>query len=368
MTRRRVAIVMPMHWSFSLGGAEMQVQMLVRRLVAQGEFDVHFVAREIDPGYRPEGYALHKVASRRSLAGTYPLDVGPLMDLLGRIQPDAIYQRVGGAYTFAAARYAQQARRRMIWHVSSNNDLAVTAWRPSLRSPLEQLDRRLIDYGARHATSVIVQNAEQAGLLHRLFGRADAIRIPNFHPVPSRLPRKPNDRITVCWLANLKPLKQPQLFLDLAADFERRSDLRFVVAGAQQMHGPAWEALLARMRRAPNLEYVGHLRPDDANELLTRSHILVNTSEYEGFPNTFIQAWFREVPVISLNVNPDQLLDGERLGYCAGGDYQRMKQAIDRFAADPSLVARMGQEAAALAKERFSEGNMDSIAQLLRNQ
>ena len=53
---------------------------------------------------------------------------------------------------------------------------------------------------------------------------------------------------------------------------------------------------------------------EDVNKLLERSHLLVNTSKWEGFSNTFIQAWMRSVPVMTLGVNPDGLLDNSYLG------------------------------------------------------
>ena len=64
-----------------------------------------------------------------------------------------------------------------------------------------------------------------------------------------------------------------------------------------------WQASLMRSIEAtPNLEYLGQRTHAEVNELLARAHIFVNTSTHEGFPNTFIQAWLREVAVVSLSV------------------------------------------------------------------
>ena len=191
---KRLCILLPTHWSAQLGGAELQIKTLLERLVAQNSFDVHYVARNIDPAHRPEGYSLHRIPARRQISGYFMFDVPGVVHLLNRLQPDVIYQRVACAYTGAAAYFARRNNRRMVWHVSSDRDLIPLPGRFSWRFLLERLNQGLIEYGARRADVVIVQNAEQAALLRRHYGRSDAVHIPNFHPAPTVPTAKANER------------------------------------------------------------------------------------------------------------------------------------------------------------------------------
>ena len=114
----------------------------------------------------------------------------------------------------------------------------------------------------------------------------------------------------------------------------------------------------------PNLRHVGVLSQEDVNDTLCGSSLLVNTSHYEGFSNTFIQAWMRGIPVVSLNVNPDGLLDGQGIGLVCGTEealYQNVKRLLD----NPQLVRTMGERSRAFAIKEFSEANIDRIATLL---
>ena len=353
------------HWSAQPAGAELQVKALLEKLIATDSFDIHYVARKIDSSHQPQGYSLHRVPPRRQISGYFMLDVPGVVRLLERVQPDVIYHRVASAYTAAAAYFARKHKRRMVWHISSDRDLMPRPWRLSWRSSLEQLNQGMIAYGARHADAIIVQNAEQAALLRRYYGRSDAVHIPNFHPAPVAPIAKANDRIVVCWVANIKPLKQPELFVRLASDLKHRSDVEFVIVGAQQMHSDAWGKLLASMRDLPNLRYLGPQPHSAVEQLIASAHLLVNTSTIEGFPNTFIQAWLGEVPVVSLSVNPDGVFEADRYGICARGSYDRLREAVERLIRDAGLRRQIGLRASAFARERFTERNIERVIHLL---
>ena len=367
MDRPRICVLMPTHWSAGLGGAEMQVQLLVDRLVATDQCELHFVARASDPAYRPRGYTLHRLEARRAIAGTFLLDLPVVAQALELISPDIIYQRVGGAQTAVAAWWARRHGRRMVWHVSSNNDLAAAPWRWTPRAPFEMLDRQLIDCGARHAGGVIVQTREQAALLSSRFGRHDAMQIPNFHPAPAAVGPKPADRVTICWIANVKELKRPELFLKLADDLRDRADLEFVMLGSRQMGDAPWSQFERLASGTGNVTYLGHRPQSEVNALLDRAHLLVNTSTYEGFPNTFIQAWLREVPVVSLKVNPDGVFNDGHLGVCANDDFGRFRQAVRTLADDPGQRRALGRKAALVARQKYSLSNIDRVVEVLRN-
>jgi glycosyltransferase involved in cell wall biosynthesis len=126
-----------------------------------------------------------------------------------------------------------------------------------------------------------------------------------------------------------------------------------------------WLADVASMiEQTPNVRYLGELSQTKVNKLLCRAHLLVNTSDFEGFSNTFIQAWMRRVPVVSLNVNPDGLLDGRTFGMCSGNE-ARLYEDVAALLADDDRVRSMGERSRAFALKEFSESNMDAIAKLL---
>ena len=69
-----------------------------------------------------------------------------------------------------------------------------------------------------------------------------------------------------------------------------------------------------------NVKLMGKLSHADTINEISRSRALISTSPMEGFPNIFIEAWGCGVPVLSLYVDPGDVIKREGLGYVANGN------------------------------------------------
>jgi glycosyltransferase involved in cell wall biosynthesis len=173
------------------------------------------------------------------------------------------------------------------------------------------------------------------------------------HPAPEE-PLVKTGPTTVVWVANIKPWKQPEVFLRLAKVLGNCCNVRFTMIGRR-----ASEAYQKRleldMSGLTNFRYLGERPVEEVNHILARSHIFVNTSRYEGFPNTFIQAWFREVPVVSLTVDPDDVLKTHGLGF-HGVSFEGLVTGVRQLIQDAPLRVSMGKQAREYAVRHHSMG------------
>ncbi len=290
----------------------------------------------------------------------------PLYGALRRLRPQVIYQRVAGGYTAICALYARRHRIPLIWHVAHDTDVmprSIDRGRNFLRRRLEKWST---EYGIRHADRIVTQTQQQNSLLQRYYGRqADAV-IANFHPEPAE-PIDKSGPQAVLWIANLKPWKRPEVFVRLAQALRDLPGVRFIMVGAAPggAKNAAWrDVLLQEISRLPNLAYLGHRSHAEVNQLLARATVFVNTSEYEGFPNTFIQAWLRDVVVCSLDVNPDSILDNEHVGIHARTQ-AGLAQAVRTLVTEEQI--RMGyiEKARRYVRTRHSERNAAALVQLI---
>ena len=271
------------------------------------------------------------------------------------IDPDVIYQRMRQSYTGVSAVYARRYGKRFVFHAASEYDVMRRAFRKpfSLNVPFDWVETLAGNYGIRRASAIVTQTQRQAELLQRHLGRRAAAVVPNFHPQPrpEESLEKDRGRLLVVWIGNFKLVKRPEVFVRLAEELRHLPEARFAMvgrAGNERTHGE----LHAKIRALGNLEYLGELSHDQVNELLGRAHFLVNTSESEGFSNTFVQAWMRGTAVLSLNADVDGVLASGRLGYLAGS-FDKLRAQLERLAADRHAREALTERARKLALERY---------------
>lgn len=366
-SRPHLCVVTPVHWKAFMGGAQYQVKCFLDYLRTLDRYDIDYVTRRAPSESELDGYCIHRIGRgiRKPRFG-YASDAPELYRLLRDLRPDAIYQRVGCAYTGIAACYARRHGARLIWHASSDADLARGKRIGRKNFVRRCLEDSMLSFGIRNAHHVVVQTQQQARLLAANYSRVPQAIIGNFHPLPTNVSLgRPDGRIL--WIANLKRLKQPEVFVRLADSLTSLLNAQFVMIGASAAgDGDAdWNRVLVeQIHKTPNLLYLGELSQDEVNAQLVGATALVNTSLYEGFPNTFIQAWLRGVPVVSLAVNPDGVLDRASVGIHAKDEAQ-LVQATRRLVEDMDFRNRLASNAREYAMEFHSMKNAKRLADVV---
>ena len=174
------------------------------------------------------------------------------------------------------------------------------------------------------ADSLVTQTDAQRELLRSRFGR-DSVTIRN--PVELAAPRPAgasgirNDKIAL-WIGRADRVKQPEALLALARGLP---DVRFVMVMNPSV--PEIADQIARQLPA-NVQLLERLEYGEADRLIARAFVLINTSAFEGFPNTFLQAGKHGVPILSLNVDPDGFITGHGCGFVASGNVELLAQRL----------------------------------------
>lgn len=365
--KKKICIIMGGHFSATIGGAQYQAKCIVEELKKADSYDIYYLARVIDPTYQPVGYKILKIADRAGIRKhAFFFDARHLLRLLNEIKPDVIYQRGLKSYTGIAAYYAGREDCKMIFHAAHDDDVQTKkiSWR-SLRSIVLNIENLIAVHGLKRVEHIVVQTQQQADLLHACYKRKISALIPNFHPSPKEnlIKSKP---IKVAWVANFKPSKRPEVFVQLAADLNNLESVEFIMIG-RQGEKERYKDLHQKIASLSNLSYLGELPIEEVNQLLAKAHIFVNTSVAEGFPNTFIQAWMRKVPVVSMTFNADDVLDKNNIGFFGGDSYAGVKIAVEKLIQNESLCKDMGERAQSYAFKNYSQKNAERLISVIES-
>ena len=111
--------------------------------------------------------------------------------------------------------------------------------------------------------------------------------------------------------------------------------------------------IVDELRAAPNIEYLGKVAPEKAQAVIAEAGLLLCTSDVEGFPNTFVQAWSSGTPVISLKVDPDQIIAESKLGRVTGNSERTIAQ-IEALLESPDLRQEIALRARKHVVENYS--------------
>ena len=84
-----------------------------------------------------------------------------------------------------------------------------------------------------------------------------------------------------------------------------------------------------------------------------RARVFVNTSDSEGFPNAYLQAWRRGTPVVSF-FDTDGVIDRHGLGWAVSSPEQ-MAQVVARLSTDPTAWQVASRRCIAYMDEHHGE-------------
>ena len=348
-----------------MGGAEDQAHKLACELTGRDNVRVTYLARGV-PSEGSCGYEVHGIQGSSALRHrTLLADSGHLFGKLRELRPDVVYQRAKIAYTAVCAYYARRAGIPLVFHVASDPDADGRLLRRpiTVNAPLDILEVLVANWGVRRSSHVVVQTSKQADLLRRKFRREPFALVRNFQAIPAKLPEKGRCGLRVLWVGNVKEVKRPELFLELAECFAARDDIEFWMVGRAATHR-GMRATMARIQKSKHVRYFGELSLDAVDALMNEADVFVNTSSFEGFPNTFIQAWARGAIVTSLEVDVDGGLDAAGIGYCTHS-LTRLVEVIDQLRRSPQVRREISMRAFSHVLNEHSLKNVERLADLV---
>jgi glycosyltransferase involved in cell wall biosynthesis len=348
-------VLVPQFNQHRIGGEQVQQTLLAKALVRRG-LEVSMVVFDYGQADRMQWNQIttHKAfcegAGLPLLRFIHPRWT-KMWSAMRNADADIYYLSCAGMQLGLAAMFCKRYGRKFVFRVAHDtdcepNELMIKYWR----------DKKLYEYGLRRAHGIFVQTAQQQQAMHA-----------NYH-LPSRIaemlvepPEKERERrIDVLWVNNLRPFKRPDLYLALA---RRMPYLNFHMVGGTQ---PGFDELYAKMEveaaGITNLVFHGRVPYHGMDSHYAGARVFVNTSDTEGFPNSYLQAWIRGTPVVAF-FDPDGVIQREQLGF-AVSSLNEMQNQVSALVSNPSLWTQTSTRCKQYVASRYAEDQI--VAPYLR--
>ncbi len=227
-----------------------------------------------------------------------------------RYKPDFVFQISAAVNTGVMGFIAKLLNIPFIYLAASNADADGL-----YATYLPNSEQKMYRMGLRKAKMIIAQNQYQYDHFKRDFPEKllGLIHNPFFYEEELPVVKPKKDRSYVAWVGNFAKVKNVPAAYEVIAALPQIS---FKLAGGEtnKTDAPAKEAL-EKLQKLSNVEFVGHLGRNEVIPFLSNAFALFNTSNLEGFSNTFLEALAVGTPVVTRkDLDPDHILEKNQIG------------------------------------------------------
>lgn len=333
------------------GGAEKQLALIALILAKRGH-RVTFVV----PGEEKSKYHRDRI---RFLSGWeegkgiptiryFTYRAPNLKRILIALEADLYYTRGSSIFAPIVVNAANRVCSTSLLGIASLGDLNWMELKTRLQS--YSIIYQLIEYtkwkyffqlGIKRASTVAVQNEEQFRVVSR-YGLENII-VPNIFETDLSISSISDNKYDLVWIGSIDSRKGAQSLIEIVKELH---EYKIGVIGRKT--DSESNRIHDICSKYGNYEYLGKRPNSEVLGILASSKLHINTSISEGFPNTFLEAWYTKTPIVSLNANPDSLLSGDdALGVCANGSIGNMIYLIRNLMEDHGYrqtMANKGRE------------------------
>lgn len=264
-----------------------------------------------------------------------------MIEIYDEIQADVYTVPGNSQFSGELAYYCSQRGKPYVFMAGSDMDLY-----PEYKAEPDRLDIYSVPYclktyAIEMASAHILQNEGQAGMLRAGYGLTGRV-IRNPIDLRRQYPKSESPS-GILWVGKSdERVKRPSLVFELA---RRMPGMPFTIIlnrGIPETH----TACLAEAAGLPNVLLIERVPFDEIERFFAEAALFVNTSAFEGFPNTFLQAAKYGVPIVASDVDPGAMLSEHGCGATCGGDFEQFVASVKSLMSDAEVYAK--RSAAAL--------------------
>lgn len=324
------------------GGAELQLYYFATELAKDNRFDVHFIVgnfgqpdfeiRErvkLHKGYFPPKGLKYTQAIFRTLKR---------WQLFKKVNADIYIHRIASFETFEIGLFCELYKKKFIYMTAHDDELIVDKKPGWLQKGLMALVRwKLFQRGLKMADLVVVQHEAQKEQLKKNYHKEGIVRL-SAHRLQKEVPLV--KRESILWVARCEPWKKPEILINLAKELPQE---KFVMVCQPAEDKSFFLKIRNLAASVPNLQFIEYVPSDQIGNYFLKAKVFLNTSDSEGFPNTFIDAAKNKTPIVSLNIDPNGIIEKHKIGLVAQGSFPTLIQHLKEISGSKMLRQEMSE-------------------------
>jgi len=193
--------------------------------------------------------------------------------------------------------------------------------------------------GLKNADRIVAQVPEHQMLLKQNYNQDSDLVLSPYFDIKEKQTTK--NKI-ILWVGRAAYYKRPDIFINLAEKF---TDQHFVMICNQSSYDNGFMRKIKKGNIPANLKFYEYVPYPEMQRFYEKAMFIVNTSDYEGFPNTFIEAAINNTPILSLNSDPNGMLSAHGAGFACNGKIEQLNKKCNKMVQDMDLLQTLGQKA-----------------------
>ncbi len=242
--------------------------------------------------------------------------------LLAKLNPNILFFKTAWHYLAIGVFYSKLFRKNTIFRTAHdqdcNWDFIKNNW----------IFWKLYRYWLLNTNKIITQNIENQIMLKENH-KINSEIIHNFYKIEKNIIKEYNKRNYILWVARCETWKRPELFIDLV---EKNPDKNFLmISPRKKWKEDLFNLIKDKANKLNNLEFIEKVPFNEIQEYYNNVLCFVWTSDYEWFPNTYIQSCLWWTPILSLRVNPSEFITKNNLWYVCNWDMEEMNNKLNEI-------------------------------------
>jgi len=324
------------------GGSELQLYLLSRELSNNTNFEIAIITGDFGQK-NIEEYGNIKVFKSFNPKSTDSLlekviQATKYYRMFKRINADVYFTSAPNSTVGLVSLFCKLNNKKHIHRTAHENEV-------NLSYSKKGIVGKIFIAGLEHSDVVLTQNKTHKRLLKQNHD-VDAEVLKNSFIIKENDARKKG---SILWVARCDYWKQPELFTRLAKNLP---DERFIMI-APPVYGkePYQKEIKEIAATIENLRFIDRVPFNKIQRYFDEAQIFINTSEHEGFPNTFLQAGIGKTPIMSLNVNPDDFISKYNCGFFCENDFDTLLENTGTLMSNKETWKEMSENVFNYVKE-----------------